>query len=147
MSVAVREVPGLVIKTTRFGQVEVDDAQLVLIPDGLLGFESIHEYCLIPHAPGSPFHWLQALNKPELAFVVVNPFDFFAEYDFTIGDADVARLKLENAADVLVLTLVTISGEQVTTNLLGPLLVNARTRAARQIVLADAPYGTRHSLV
>ena len=48
----------------------------------------MHEYGLLDHAHVSPFRWLQSLGDPALAFVVVNPFDFFSDYDFEIGDAN-----------------------------------------------------------
>ncbi|HOF86726.1 MAG TPA: flagellar assembly protein FliW [Armatimonadota bacterium] len=135
------------VQTTRFGDIDVDDAQVITLASGLLGFEAVTEYCLIPHAPASPFRWLQAVAVPELAFVVINPYDFFADYDIAVPAADAGRLGLHDPHDVAVLTLVTIREREMTTNLVGPIVVNMRARLAAQVVLADSPYSVRHALV
>ena len=134
------------IATTRFGEITVPEEQCITLPDGLLGFEQEHQYGLLESRPGSPFHWLQSLTNPALAFVVVNPYDFFPDYAFSISDADVERLALTSAEQTAALTLVTIASPEVTTNLLGPVIVNLATRQGRQIVLADSSYTTRHAL-
>jgi flagellar assembly factor FliW len=140
------EMDAMIISTTRFGEITVEDDRLIRMPDGLLGFEDVTAFCLIDHAPSSPFRWLQALERPELAFVVVNPFDFYADYEFDIPDNDVIQLGIINPQDVDVWTVVTISGEQVTTNLVGPIVVNRQNRQGKQLVLTNSGYGTRHAL-
>lgn len=135
------------VETTRFGTVEVQDDLLLTFPEGILGFESVQEYCLLEHIPGSPFLWLQAVTNPTLAFVVINPFAFELDYDLTISDADEVFLKLESPEDVRVLSIVTINGGEVSANLIGPIVVNDRLQRARQVVLSDSRYTTRHLLV
>ena len=135
------------ITTTRFGTIEVRDDALLSFPEGLLGFETVQQYCLLEHVPGSPFLWLQATTNPSLAFVTVDPFEFFHEYDVAINDADAEYLRLESPEEVRVLTIVTIGEGIVTTNLVGPIVVNHKLGLARQVVLSDYRYGTRHSLL
>lgn len=137
----------MLIDTTRFGQVKVDEDNLLTFTQGVLGFETIQEYCLLEHKPGSPFLWLQATVNPPLAFVVVDPFTFITDYELTISDADAGHLQLEGPEDVRILTIVTISGGEISTNLVGPILINHRLRLGRQIVLSDSRYCTRHSLL
>ena len=138
---------GLVVETTRFGRLLVSESSTLTILDGLLAFEGLCDYCLIDHKPGSPFRWLQSLIEPSLAFVVVNPHLFFQEYNFMLGEADQERLQITALEDIALLTLVTISKEQVTTNLVGPLVINTRRQIGKQLVLSDTRYKTRHSLV
>lgn len=138
---------GMRITTTRFGEIDVPDDRLVQFQEGLLGFEPIKQYVVLESSPDSPFHWLQAVSDPALAFVVINPFDFFTDYDFEIADADAERLDLHRAEDVITLTIVTIGETDVTTNLLGPIIINSANHQARQLALTDAPYSTRHSLL
>ena len=137
----------MIITTTRFGEVEVHERELLFLPEGLLGFETMQRYCLLEHAPGSPFRWMQAVDDPALAFVVINPFEFFTDYDFDISDVDADLLNLDSVEDVQVFSLVTIHGTLVTTNLVGPLVVNRRHQIGKQIVLANPRYSTRHELV
>jgi len=147
MTIAVQETTGTVVETTRFGLIEVKDEELLSIPEGIIGFDQETEYCLLKHSPESPFYWLQAIHKPALAFVAVNPFDFFSEYDINLNDADADFLGIKSAADAAVITLVTISGDMVTTNLAGPIVMNGHTKTARQLVISDSRYRTRHSLL
>ncbi len=135
------------VQTTRFGEIDVDDAQVITLTSGLLGFEEVTEYCLIPHAPDSPFRWLQVVTIPELAFVVINPYEFFADYDITVPAADAGRIGLRDPNEAAVLTLVTIREREMTTNLVGPIVVNTHARLAAQVVLADSPYSVRHALM
>lgn len=137
----------MLIQTTRFGELDICDDAILEFPQGLLGFEAIHRYCLLPHAPGSPFSWLQAVDEPGLAFVLVNPFEFFLEYEFEISDADTDLLQLQDLADIAVYAIVTIGRPEITANLAGPLIINRAHRIACQGVISNPRYGTRHSLV
>jgi len=135
------------LNTTRFGTIEISDDRLLAVPDGLLGFEQHTQFGVLDHAPGSPFRWLQSVHEPALAFVVIDPFAFFLDYDVLISDADAAQLGLESPEDVEVMALVTFAPGDITANLVGPVVVNRKTRMARQLVLSDPRYGTRHTLV
>ena len=135
------------LTTTRFGEITVPADQFIELPGGLLGFETTQQYCLLESSPGSPLQWLQATTDPTLAFVVVNPYAFFPDYAFSIDDADVERLGLQSPEEVATLTLVSINERAITTNLLGPIVINRTNRRARQLVLTDSPYTTRHPLL
>ncbi len=56
-----------------------------------------------------------------------------------LDDEDAARLGLARAEDALLFLVVTLIGDvqDATANLLAPIVVNARTAAAAQIVLRD----------
>jgi|YNPNPStandDraft_1061719.scaffolds.fasta_scaffold00001_11 flagellar assembly factor FliW len=137
------------IDTTRFGVLEVDDDSVVSMPRGPLGFEDNTEFVLIQHRPDTKFRWLQSTADPALAFVVIDPSDFFADYEFEISDADAEKLNLDSADDALVLAIVTISegGKEVTANLAAPVVINSKELVGMQIVLQDGRYSVKHSLI
>lgn len=147
MTQALKEITAMQIETTRFGTIEVEQGQMIHFPEGMLGFESANDFCIFNHAEGSPFIWMQSINEPDLAFVLVVPFDFFPEYDFDISQSDIDTIKLEDVAEVAVFTVVTISDGNVTANLSGPIIMNSKNRHGKQIVLSNPTYKTRHSLV
>ncbi|MBK8267500.1 MAG: flagellar assembly protein FliW [Planctomycetes bacterium] len=63
----------MMIQTSRFGGIEVDDQRFLNFPKGLLGFPDDREYALIQTGEDSAFYWMQAVHRPELAFVVCDP--------------------------------------------------------------------------
>ncbi len=147
MTQALKEITAMQIETTRFGTIEVEQGQMIHFPEGMLGFESANDFCIFNHAEGSPFIWMQSITEPDLAFVMVVPFDFFPEYDFDISQSDIDTINLNDVADVAVFTVVTISDGNVTANLSGPIIMNSKNRHGKQIVLSNPTYKTRHSLV
>ncbi len=136
------------VETTRFGVLEIDDSSVVKMPSGPLGFEEQTTFCLIQHSPDTSFRWLQSVHEPSLAFVVVDPAEFFEDYAIEISDADSEKLELESEGEALVLVVLTVGaeGRQVTANLAAPIVVNSRTLVGLQVVLQDERYGVKHVL-
>ena len=134
--------------TTRFGEIEVDDQSCVQIEGGLVGLPAAKRFCLLSHREDSPFRWLQCVDEPALALAVISPMDFFAGYSFELQDADVEQLGLDTAEDAVVLATVSVDEDErrVTTNLLGPIIVNRKTLVGKQVVLSSDNFSTRHPL-
>ena len=135
------------IDTTRFGTIEIAEESIVHMPEGMLGFESARRFVLLEDRPDTAFKWLQAVDEPALAFIVVNPMEFFPHYEIELTDEQAESLDLGDPCDAAMLTTVTIGNDgMVTTNLLGPVVMNSRTLQARQFVLQDERYGARHMI-
>jgi len=136
----------MVIETTRFGEIEVSEESVLHMADGMLGFQSCKWFVLLEDEPGTPFKWLQAVDDPALAFIVVNPIQFFPEYEIELADDDAESIGLQDPSDAELVTTVTVEkdGDRVTTNLLGPVVINSRNLQAKQVVLQDDRYGTKH---
>ena len=136
------------IDTTRFGVVDVSPDAVITTPQGLVGFPSARCFALIEHEPGHPFQWLQSLDDPSLAFLVIDPYRFFPDYEVEMSEDKAETLGIRDSGETQVLTTVTIrrSSGEVTTNLLGPLVVGLSTRRAVQVVLDGDRYTTRHLL-
>jgi len=135
------------ISTTRFGVLEFENLDVVTFPTGILGFPSCRRFVLVAHKEDSPFRWLQSVDDGALAFLVVDPATFFPDYAPEMESSDAAYLQLSEETPRLVYTMVTIPKglpESMTVNLAGPIVINAETRYAKQIVLADEGYGTKH---
>jgi flagellar assembly factor FliW len=136
----------MIVETTRFGSIEVDDGSILRMKRGLLGFEEMKRFCLIQHKPDTPFKWLQSVDLADLAFVVVDPSQFFADYEIEINDVEASELEIDDPEHAVVLTTVTIRRDEqmVTTNLAGPIVINAKTLVGMQIILEDDRYGTQY---
>ena len=135
--------------TLRFGEIEVDENEIVHFADGIPAFEDEHEFLIIPYDEESPYVFLQSLVTPELAFLMTMPFVFFPEYEFELDDEIQDKLGLNRQKDMVIYTLLTVPDGQVesmTANLMAPIVMNQVTMQARQIVLDKSPYTTKHRL-
>ena len=140
----------LKIQTTRFGEIEVEDQSIILVQGGIIGFARYERYMIIEHKSESPFFWLQAMDSPDLAFVIVDPCLFMPDYNLTLSEPILADLKAQESQEVAVHVLVTIPHgrpQEMTANLLGPLVINTQAKLARQIIVDDERYSHRHPII
>lgn len=140
----------LTIETTRFGTITVTGAQLLQFVSPIIGFESVEYYALLDHADDSPFKWLQAVNDPDLAFVVTNPILFGFDYAFELPTWAANGLNITQTEQATIYTLVTIPEDNprnMTANFLAPVIVNVDTHCAMQLVLQDTTLQTRVKLL
>jgi flagellar assembly factor FliW len=138
----------MLLDTRHFGPLEISEDDIILFPRGILGFEELERYVIIDHVDCQPFRWLQSVDAPELAFVIVNPLVFFPDYRVTVHAKEVADIGVENPHDVEISVIVTIPTQidRMSANLQGPVLVNNRTRTAKQLVLTNSEYTVQHSI-
>lgn len=137
------------INTLRFGELEIEEQDVVRFADGIPAFEDEHEFVVLPYEEGTPYMFLQSMMTPELAFLMTDPFVFFPDYSFELDDENMDRLAINSMDDVLVCTLISVPRSGVadmTTNLLAPVVINRHTMQARQIVLEKTQYTTKHRL-
>lgn len=137
----------MLIETTRFGPVEIDESRIIRFRDGILGFPDRQQFALIQTGGDPVFFWLQSVEDPALAFVVCDPLLFVPDYQAAVRADDVASLDLRDIDDVQVFVIVNKHNGCLTANLLGPLVVGAKSLLARQLVLSDKRYSTRHMLL
>lgn len=136
------------VNTKAYGTIDVDERQRVSFPHGLLGFEKFKDYVILD-AERQPFYWLQSLDVERIAFVLVNPFLFRPDYELDIDDSDLSEIGIADPESALVFSIVTIpaDGSPMTANLQGPLVINREGRLARQSILTDPRWKTKHDIV
>ena len=88
---------------------------------------------------------LRSLEQPEVRFLVAVPTPFFPDYAIELDAAACTELDLHDADDALVLVVVTVDPDVggATANLLAPIVVNARTRQAGQVILSGSDWPVR----
>lgn len=136
------------IRGTRLGTLEFKEEEIIRFPEGLLGFPLSTRYILFPYGDDSPFFWLQSVDEAEIAFLVINPFQFFNDLEFVVQDEDSAAIGLQHEENAEIFSMVTIPEgrpEEMRTNLAGPLLVNVLNRTGRQILMKE--YSPRQQLI
>lgn len=138
------------IVTKPFGEIEIDDKQVVDFPDGILGFDFVKKYAIIDSdAEKSPFKWLQAVDEPGLAFVIIRPEDFISSFVLTVSQNDLEAIGLKDKRDALVFTIVTIpeNPSDMTANLQGPVIVNPEKHLGRQAISLNDQHNVRHRIL
>ncbi|MCE5286514.1 MAG: flagellar assembly protein FliW [Pelosinus sp.] len=138
----------MLIQSTRLGEIEIDESELIHFPYGVPGFLDEKEFALLAVQEGNPFSFLQSTREPNLTFIIVDPFSFFSDYEFEIKD-EIAEEFGFNEADVLqIMSMVRVpeNPEEMTANLLAPVIINLVNRRAIQFVLEKSPYQIRHRL-
>ena len=135
------------IQTSRFGLVEIDDGRVMRFPKGVVGFPNCQQFALIQTNEQGVFFWLQSVERPELAFVVCDPRVFVPDYRIPIKAEDLELIGLHDPGDAQVLVIVNKIDDMLTGNLQGPLVINAGSLTATQLVLSDRRYTTRHPLI
>jgi flagellar assembly factor FliW len=131
----------LTIDSSRFGSLELEPADVIEFPTGLVGLPGTR-YTIVDHDPASPFKWLQSVDDGSLALPITNPLAFFADYAVRLHDEDVARVGAEEAATWVVVR----AGSQLSdfsANLHAPIVIaNGR---GHQVINA-IPYPVRVAL-
>ena len=138
------------IATKHFGEIGVREDQIITFSPGLLGFTELHRYILIEHGQDSPFLWLQCVDDPAIAFVVLDPAHIVPDYQPGPPEAVLKQVEALTPADLKVLVILTIPPgrpQDMTANLLGPVLINLQTRRGKQLVLERSPYSHQHRVM
>ncbi len=132
--------------STRFGELEVADQDVVHFQKGILGFERLSKFALLPYREDSPFFLLHSIEEPDLCFVVTNPDWFRPDYKVEINEDDMRELAALGCEEISVFAIVTVpeNPKDITANLLAPLLVNRKNGYAKQTVQRESVYRTRH---
>jgi len=135
------------IKTTRFGDVEIDESLIITLPDGILGFEDFKRYIILDHFDKeSPFKWFQSIEDPSLAFVITDPLIFVPDYKAKVSEEEVKSIELSDTRKAITVVIVNIKKDhsEIAINLQGPIIINADNRLAKQVVIKDSDYSVRH---
>ncbi len=128
----------MTVSTSRFGEIKVNSDLIIRMTAPFPGFPESSRFVIIPHKKGSAFIWLQSLDNPGLAFVVIQAAHLKPDYYPTIPDL----IKKELGADgngfleiLLILTIPAGRPREMTANLLAPVIINSEKRLAKQVIL------------
>ena len=138
-------------KSTRFGEFEANQGNILTFTEGISGFETETEFALLPFDPNieCPLMWLHSLTRPDLAFVITNPNLYMPDYKVSLSDSEKRDIALgpNDIMKVYVIVRVPEDYRQMTGNFLAPVVVNETRMICKQFVLTNPAYETRHFLL
>ncbi|OQX92720.1 MAG: hypothetical protein B6D58_01410 [candidate division Zixibacteria bacterium 4484_95] len=140
-----------VVKTSRFGEVQYEESDVITFVRAILGFDDLCKYFIISRPESEPFKWLQSIDDPSVCFVIIDPMLVVNDYTVDISPYDIKQLQGSgNKDDYMVYTIVTVpkgKPEQMSINLQGPIIINIKKLKAIQVVVNDTKYDVRYSIL
>lgn len=138
------------ISTTRFGDIEYEQHDVLNFTEPILGFPNSSSFIILNHEKHSPFKWLQSLNEPHLAFLIIDPAIVIPNFEPELPEVDAQELQLSLDTPRIVYVIANIPRgrpEEMTVNLAGPIVINAEKAIAKQVVIHDPKYSIKHKIL
>ncbi len=124
-------------------------------PEGIMGFENLKGFN-IGRVPAKPLYEsnIICMQSGGIAFLCVNPELVLAregisekyEYKEKLSPDDLDFLGNESLDDLIAICIVTVYPNRCTANLLGPVIVDVKSRIGKQFILDNDAYKVRHEI-
>lgn len=136
------------VKTTRFGELEVNPTDLVTFAEGLFGFENLKKYFVVDPGDSTLILWLQSTEDEKVAFPIIEPKIFKPDYIAKLLPADLNGLELESLQSAKLYSILTIPAAvtEMSANLKAPIVINSAKKIGKQIVLQDSKLSVKHEM-
>ena len=139
----------MTIQTDYYGLIDYKEEDLIILPEGLFGFPDLKRYLpLMMDEDDDSMLLFQSVERPEVAFVLINPTFLLPDYSPSLTPEELAFLEVEDSGELSYFVICVIHDNYLdnTVNLKCPLSINPTTRIGTQIIMEQSPYGFRHKL-
>ncbi len=134
------------VMVPNMGEVEVAEDKIINFVQGPLAFEDYKKFFIIdPEENDFPFKLLQSAEEESLGFILTDPFTFKPDYDIELNEDVLQELEIEKPEDILVFVFLVIPDkvEDISANLVAPIIINAEKKLAKQVILDGTDYETK----
>lgn len=138
----------MTIQTKFHGEIDIETITKWTFPKGLPGLKDELEFVLLPIEGNNTFQVMQSTTTPIVALIVSNPYALMENYTIEIDDPTITLLDIQSQDDLMVLSVMSLKQpfEKSTLNLQAPLIFNTSNHKAKQMILNDSTYQTRHPI-
>lgn len=140
----------MILETKLFGKVDIDENKALHFESGLIGFPQLKNFFLIrdEEKASSLICWLQSVEERGMALPVMDPLKVMESYNPMIEDELLKPLGELTEDNLMALVTVTVPREieKISINLQAPILINADTKQACQLILEDGDYPVRYPI-
>jgi flagellar assembly factor FliW len=128
------------VNTSRFGNLEVNNQDIISFNDGLLGFDNLKRYFIVDPGDSTLILWLQSVDDGNIAFPIIEPKIFKPDYTAKLVPSDLMALEMDTVNNSKVYCIITIPSDvtTMTANLKAPIIINSDKKIAKQVVLQDS---------
>ena len=136
------------VSTTRFGEIQVDEKDIILFSEGILGFENLTQFFIVDPGDDTLIMWLQSFEDGSVAFPIIEPQVFQQDYRVNLLPPELNGLSLENVEAAKIYSVLTIPKDvtKMSANLKAPIVINSCKNVAKQIVLQDNKLSVRYEM-
>lgn len=137
-------------KTRLFGAIEIEDAKIIHIDQGMIGFPELRNFTLIfdsDRGEKSAIMWLQSMDDGDIAIPVAVPTDLLPDYNPTADNTLLENLGTLTPENTYILVTVTVPKdiEDISVNLKAPIVINTDTNKGCQLIVED-DYAVRYKI-
>lgn len=146
------------MRTKFFGEIDIDEEQIIIFPYGIYGFEDYNRFVLLhdkdyEEESETVFRFLQCADDENLCFTVIDPEFIERGYNPKLPEIYVKKLGIFSREDLayLVIAVINENLEESTTNMQGPIVINSKNRLGAQVILEtsepeNAEYKIRYKI-
>jgi flagellar assembly factor FliW len=136
------------INTKFLGDIEIDKKDIISFEHGLPGFNTLHDFALLPVEGNAALSYMQSIQEVNVCFILMNPFLIIEDYEIDISDETVTDLIIEKPEDICLYSILTITEniKDITANLAAPIIINTVNNKAVQEILNDNRYRIKYKV-
>ena len=129
-------------KTTCNGEIEYSEKDVLTFKKGIPGFKDLNKFVIAGIEGNDVFKLLQSIENPDIALVIVSPFDVMKEYEVELNEEVTKELSIEKPEDVVLYNVVTVNSDvkKITANFMAPIVINISNNFGEQLILEKSPY-------
>ena len=132
---------------SRFGEIEYDPDNTLLFPEGLIGFENLRDFVVMPNEKEGPLFWIQSVDDPQIAFILTDPTNFYFDYKVVPDSRERQKLGISESSECLIVSVVSVPADRnITLNLAAPILFAPETNCALQVILEGTNFSPQTTL-
>jgi flagellar assembly factor FliW len=134
------------LHSSLFGEIDYKEDEVYHFEHGIPGFPHLHSFLFIK-VEDSPFTVMHAV-KEDRYFFLIDPFERYADYEFSIPDIVLRQLNVERREDIFCYAITVLREPLLdsTVNLAAPILINTVVRKGMQLMFDQTIYSIRTPL-
>lgn len=140
----------MLVKTKFFGEVDLPEEEILTFERGLIGLADYKRFTILYDCEKEETNisWLQSVDEPTLALPVIKPWLVKEEYNPTVEDELLSSLGELTEENLVILLTMTVPADikEMTVNLKAPVIINADTRKAVQIIADNQDYEVKYKV-
>jgi flagellar assembly factor FliW len=128
------------INTRDFGSIDIDEKEIITFQQPIYGFEELRHYVLLyDDEVGGQFMWLQSTEEQNICFILLDPALILNGYPSALSTELTEGLHKKGIKNPVFRVIAVVRNDmmQSTVNLKSPIVIDAQSKYAAQVILDD----------